>query len=401
MVGSLDDWMYLATPGGRELMLTISPDSSASQIDRLRKRWSPPQVAAAMELAIARRKAQGKLHNADTLFADAEGVEQASSAAVAQHKAERFAAIRPDRIFDLCCGIGGDAAALKQSAPVIGVDLNPIRAWMMEMNTGCQGSVEDLSSWSGFGEVIHIDPARRSGGRRVFRWADYQPSPEVLLNVLQRNPNSAVKLGPGVNLDEMPIGPTDEVEFISDNRTLVQCIWWRGRLAFNPGGRTATLISDSKISPKESLTGTLCALSNPDRWEMDAVGALGSYLHIADPSIERAGLLETLERMIGGRSVHAGLGWITSDHLVQSPWVSSFLVRASMPWRIQKVKSWLELHNGGWVEVKCRGVEVNTDEVQRELSGRGANRFVVLVYRRGRIVESVVAQRTDSGYSGT
>src|SRR5437773_2735446 len=61
------------------------------------------------------------------VWATPEAREQATHALLAAHKARQFAQMNPARIFDLCCGIGGDALALAEVAPVTAIDLSPVR----------------------------------------------------------------------------------------------------------------------------------------------------------------------------------------------------------------------------------------------------------------------------------
>src|SRR5690348_9554207 len=79
---------------------------------------SPEVAAAAVTQAQLRRRARAKFGDlADRMWFTADGVEQATRAEVAAHRAARFAALtsaldRPPRVADLCCGIGADLHAL-------------------------------------------------------------------------------------------------------------------------------------------------------------------------------------------------------------------------------------------------------------------------------------------------
>jgi hypothetical protein len=391
MVGTLQEWQWLSTEPAKAMLDTLAglATPAAGDIERLRKKWPRETVAAAVELTLARRKAMAKFTRADELLADVEGVEQASSEVVAEHKARRFKEMGARTIVDLCCGIGGDAMSLARVGRVLGVDRSDVRAWMTGMNAQCETVCGDIaeSEWSG--DAIHLDPARRIDGRRIMRWKDYQPSPEVLLSVLARHSNTAMKLGPGIDPREVPIGETDELEFISERGGLVQCVWWRGGLVKHPGERTATMLPSG-----ETLSGIFCAESGGD-------GGIGRFIHIADPSIERAGLLHRVAEMTGSQSVYPGLGWLTSDGQSRSAWTTTFEVCALMPWRVERVKSWLELNGAGWVEIKCRGVDVDTDRLQRTFHGKGVERFVVLVFRRGRVVDAAIAKRANSEFAAS
>ncbi|RMG40863.1 MAG: class I SAM-dependent methyltransferase, partial [Planctomycetota bacterium] len=91
---------------------------------RLRARYPPDLVRAAVELIQARQRARGKFSRADRMWFDRRGVEQATDELIARRKAERFAA-HPE-VVDLCCGVGGDTIALAQRTGVVAVDESPL-----------------------------------------------------------------------------------------------------------------------------------------------------------------------------------------------------------------------------------------------------------------------------------
>ena len=66
-----------------------------------------------------------------------EALEQASSYAVSQHRAQRYAPFRG--ILDLGCSVGGDTLSLAELHPVIGLDLDPVRLLMAQANSAALG----------------------------------------------------------------------------------------------------------------------------------------------------------------------------------------------------------------------------------------------------------------------
>lgn len=383
MPGSLDDWHWIVSPDAKPLLDAAGriDQPTPRDVAQLRARWSASQVTVALELSKARRKAASKFPNRSDLVADVEGIEQASSSDVARHKARRFEAMGAKHILDICCGIGGDTMALAGVSSVTAIDLDPIRAWMAGRNAGCGSRCEDAADVTADADAVHIDPARRTGARRIARWEEYQPGPTVIESLLRRYPHASVKLGPGVEVESVPRGAQDEMEFVSEHGVLVQCIWWRGALAHHEGKFTATMLPSG-----ESLVGSFCA-------DVSGEHEIEDVIHIADPAAERAGVVHILARMTGSSTIHPGLHWLTSKAPVSSPWLRSFTICTVMPWREGAVKRWLTNHDGGQVEVKCRGVRVDTDGVQQKLRGAGARAYVVLVFRRGRHVHAAVAER--------
>ena len=381
----LDAWRSLLTDDGARLVDEVEAFGAfdAATIDSLRSRWPADRVRAAIDLVTARRKAAVKFPDAAQLIADTEGVEQATAAPVAAHKAERFAALRPARIIDLCCGIGGDAMALAQHAPVMAVDHCPRRAWMAEHNVrhvaggSCESAVADVTTLPLDGEVFHLDPSRRAGGRRMHQYAELQPGPDFIESLRARCPTGAIKLSPGLDLDAVPAG---EVEMISHDGTLRQAVLWIGDLARHE--RTAThLPSGATIS------------GNP---EPIPVAPARRYLLSVDPAIERAGLIGNFANQLGIDAVHPLLGLLTADQAPAHPMLSGFEVLCEMPWRLAKVRAWLAAHDGGIVEVKTRGRAVNPDTIQRQLRGDGDTTYTVFIMRWDRPLIAWITQRVGS-----
>ena len=115
--------------------ITSQGMESAGSIARLRKRFSAERIAAATELLAARARAVGKLEFGWPMVADREGVEMASSTVCARWKATRVRRARESeqRVLDLFTSVGADLHALVEvcgEESVLGVELDPLRAWM-------------------------------------------------------------------------------------------------------------------------------------------------------------------------------------------------------------------------------------------------------------------------------
>ena len=213
-----------------------------SDIERLRREYDASFIPLALDLARARLRARTKFpESAGRLVADPVGVEQATSELVATHKAERFATAPGMPVLDLCCGIGGALMSLASDDPrVTGVDLDPARAFMAGRNAGCPTITADVSDVDVTDHLVHLDPARRDAdGRRRHDYGQLIPPPELCERLLDTARGGALKLGPGVALDELPAADR-EVEIVNERGTLVQAILWTGVLARHPGSRTVT-----------------------------------------------------------------------------------------------------------------------------------------------------------------
>lgn len=387
-------WRRLVEPGAAALLEAVADVDvrDTATMARLRRRWDRDELACAIELLDARRRAVGRFPHPERLVADGAGLQQATSQVVAVYKAARFRDAGCAEVVDLCCGIGGDAMALARVATVTAVDRDLVRAWMAGRNAGVTVRVEDVTTMPP-PEVFHLDPARRDeqGGGRRHRYEDYQPGPAFIAAALARATAAAVKLGPGVDLDELPGDGAREIEIINERGTLVQAILWHGATARHPGQRTATRIGEDGSSVSFSDVADEAAMASAD---------LAALVHTIDPAIERAGLTSSLAATLGVGGPHPRLGLLTSDEPLESPWVESFLVHEVMPWRPDRVRAWLAAHDAGIVEVKTRGGAVNPDVVQRDLRGRGSITFTVFVLRFDRRIRALITQRSRQIRSG-
>jgi len=351
-----------------------------------------------MGLAKARLKAANKFPGrADSLMADPAGVEMATSASAGAWKAARFAAaLGKGRVLDLCCGIGGDATALKAAGlDVLAVDHEPVRAWMAGVNAGCESECADALVIAQRDRLpFHLDPARRDkGGARAWGLDELVPAPDTIRGIIDACIHGAVKLAPGIDFAEVGERLGDgEVEIISEGGRLTQAVLWCGRLSRGPGVRTATMLSSGGLV---GVVGGMSMSGPVDEIDLP-VAELGAFLAEPDDSVERAGLLGQLCASTGAAMIHPQLGLLTKGEPFVSPWVRSFRVLETFAWNERRAKDVLKRHDAGHVEVKTRGKAVNPDELQPALSRKGGVPAVLFVLRFGREMRAIVAQRVTT-----
>ena len=255
----LDDYRWLIADEAAGWLDRAAADSRplVAQADRLRKFLSPSRARLVFEQVELRRRARVKFTAADRMFFTRVGLEQATDCFVAAYKAARFPAGEP--IADLCCGIGGDLSALARRGPVTGLDRDPIAALLAETNLQrgtdlqpvllpnvqprTQVRCMDVSAFP-LHETLawHLDPDRRSEGRRTTRIEFHEPGPEIMERLLEACGNAAIKLAPAA---EVPAtwARAAELEWIGRGRQCRQLVAWFGRLAEHPGRRRATIVS--------------------------------------------------------------------------------------------------------------------------------------------------------------
>ncbi|HEX3388794.1 MAG TPA: class I SAM-dependent methyltransferase, partial [Streptosporangiaceae bacterium] len=192
---------------------SLTPGTALALGTRLRETYPAGLVAAALAQHELRLAARAKFSRAMDMFFTRAGLEQASAEVVAQHRQARFAEAAV--LADLCCGIGGDLVALAGKHQVRAVDRDALHLRMAMLNAeacGVGGYVQAVQAdvrkvdLAGM-DAAFIDPARRTGGRRLGPGAS-EPSLAWCLDLAGRVPRMGIKTAPGIARDSVPGGHT-------------------------------------------------------------------------------------------------------------------------------------------------------------------------------------------------
>ena len=218
---------------------------------------------------------------------------------------------------------------------VVAVDRQPLYTWMTEYNArvveaDVRTEVADVTTLDMTDCFVHIDPSRRAGGRRRWRFEDYEPGPEYLHDLCARAKACAIKLGPGIDATALPDG---EVEFIAERGQLVQAVLWSNELARCK--RSATRLPEGV-----TFSGV------PQELHRTSHGEFRKFLYVADVALERAGLVGAHPQADQLEEPAPGLGLWTSDAELDD-WFTGFAVEEVMPWRIGPVTAWLRQRGAG------------------------------------------------------
>ena len=353
---------------------------------RLRRRFLDDVVRAALSLAELRRKAAAKFPRASEMWFDRVGLEQATSAAVARHKAQRFAG----EVLDYCAGIGGDSIALAERCRVVSVDVNPANCLRVKWNAEVHGvagnlqavcaDVETLTARNG---LLHIDPDRRAGSKgRTVRVEDCVPGLEQLQLMTRGYSGGAIKLSPAGNYGGKFLGT--ETELISLDGECKEATIWFGDLAGSVEWRATVLPSGATLAgnPLEALA---------------EIGPLGNYLYDPDPAVVRAGLIDMLAEQAGLRRLDDAEEYLTSGRLVHSPFMRPFEVLAELPNNNREIRAFFRKSEFGQVEIKCRHIPIQADAVRRKLPLPGDRPGVLIFARIAGRARAVVCRRLPPG----
>jgi SAM-dependent methyltransferase len=374
----------LLSPDGLRLLDSLPPYEPTADVVRmvsdLRKAGhAPGLVAAVLSQSRLRARAVPKFGEfaGRMLFTEA-GLEQATRLRVAALHAGRFVEASLDRVVDLGCGIGGDAMAMAaMDINVTAVDTDEVTAAVASFNLAPfenalveQGDAETFDL-SGF-DAAWLDPARRTAGHtntsRLSRPEDYSPNLDFAFGLSRRMP-IGVKLGPGHDRDLIPVGA--EAQWVSVDGKLVEMGLWFGRLA-RTGIRRSALVLDKEGSHE---------LNAPDDSADVEVGTLGDYVYEPDGAIIRARLIGDLARSLDALMLSAGIAYLTSATLLQTPFATAFRVLEVLPFDEKKLRLALQERRIGTVEIKKRGVDIDPATLRTRLRLKGSESGTLVLTR--------------------
>ena len=340
-----DDWKWLFSPEGQEalkLAESLSTRDELKILTFLREKFhlAPEYAALVVQQMNLRERAKAKFpESADRWFFTPVGLEQATDAWVAAYKASRFPKGVPAA--DVCCGIGGDLAALALDRPVLGVDADPLTAaiaeWNLQTTVGKNASSEsrvqaitaedflDQTRPEDF-PSIHIDPDRRSEGVRTSQLFWFSPGLEVIEELLEGRQTAAVKLAPGTQVPETWLYRADELEWISRGRECRELVVWFREGVHHPDGalRRATVLK----SHSSEVAGTICGRAGVP---VPAAGVPGQYIYDVDSSVLAADLEGELARKYDLRRFGEGTVYLTGQEFIPDSEISCFKILKILP----------------------------------------------------------------------
>ena len=309
-------------------------------------------------------------------------VQQASSWRLATYVGRSLAALAEGgQVWDLCCGAGLDAiGAARAGARVLGVDQDALALICAYHNAALAGVADCIELRRADvahleiprQAVVHIDPDRRATGRRAVRLADYVPEPSLLRSLPERTRAGAMKLSPALDPGVLADWPDLCVEHISEAGVCRQMVIWWGRAA--QLRRSATVVLGTYDRPdSESIEAGLARpaqLRTPEQ--------AGEYLIEPDPAVIAAGAVDDLAERFALRRISPCLAWCFGDRPPATALGRSFRVLRIVPGREKNIARAVKELGGGIVEVKPRGLRLDTDALQRRLRGGGDKPLAIL-----------------------
>jgi THUMP domain-like/RNA cap guanine-N2 methyltransferase len=368
---------------GRELALQ----------ERLRADFPADLVRGAITLVELRRRAVGKFSRAERLWFDRVGLEQSTAESVAFHKAQRFQG--RGRVWDFCCGIGGDAIQLAARGEVIALDRNPAACLCTQWNAETYGVAEQLTVLCADAETVHdragllhIDPDRRperapgggvqASGRRTLKLEEGAPNLETLIRLASEFRGGAIKCSPASNFGGK--FPQAEIELVSLDGECKEATVWFGELA-QPGVWRATALPSG-----ESLSGDPLSAAA-------SLAPLGRYLVNPDPALVRSGLIDLYAVQHELSRLDDAEEYLTGDAIPRSHLSRAFEVLAQLPNNEREIRDYFRGADVGTLEIMCRRIPIDIEGLRRRLSLTGRESAVLIFARIEGRARAVVGRR--------
>ncbi|MEV8351597.1 SAM-dependent methyltransferase [Streptomyces niveus] len=385
----------LLSDEGQALLAELRDHDPAQELalaTRLRRDHPAELVSSALAQARLRQRAVAKFGERDAyrMYFTPHGVEQATRASVAAHRAARFRTITrtgdgPARLTDLCCGVGGDAVALARAGfAVTAVDRDPATGEIAAHNIRTLAPdapaptvvCADVMTYdlraAPAPDALFIDPARRGGRGRIFDPEAYSPPLSWAIDAVRTVGAGGIKIAPGIPHELVP--DDFEAEWISDGGDVKEAVLWHdangagGGGAITPGARRATLLPTGG-----TLTGR--GLPNPQ------VRKVGRYLYEPDGAVIRAHLVAEAADELDGGLIDETIAYITADEARPTPYATAYEITDELPFNLKRLKALLREREVGILTVKKRGSPVEPEELRRKMKLQGRKSATVFLTR--------------------
>jgi SAM-dependent methyltransferase len=408
----------LGSTAGRELLdrladQDVEPDRALALSRSLRADYPPELLATALTAQALRIAARAKFSRADQMLFTRSGLEQASSELTAGHAAARFAGVSV--VADLCCGIGGNLAALAgddgQGQPGVGARSGPadlarrvvavdadlaVLEFARHNTSACAPGAEvgfvqaDVRGLPLTGiDAVFIDPARRDGQRRLPP-GHYQPALEECLRLVGLAPLVGIKAAPGLDRDRVPAGW--ETEFVAVGRELKEALLWSPALA--SAARRATVLPSGDTLASSGITGPTAPVPPVP------LAPPGAYLLDPSPAVTRAGLVGDLALMLDAWQIDPMIAFLSSDEPVRTPFARTLAVLESAPWHEKRFARRLRELGIGAADIRRRGLAGDVQQIHRRLDLRGERSATIVITRADNRPWGLICTPLSDGQTG-
>ncbi len=380
MALDLDDIAFLSSERGAALLSAyaerdLAADNTLPLLLELRQTLNPRQAAAVLTTLRLRQKAVAKFPRfAQSMLFTAAALQQASHPLCRQYRADQLGA---QPVLDVCCGIGADSLAFAAAgAPVLGLDIDPVRIAIARHNAAVMGlpaqfQVADACDpLPASYDCIFYDPARRDAQGRRIRHVERSLPPLALARTWGAR-QLIVKLSPAVDLRQLE-SYGGSVEFISAQGQLTEALLWLRRRQARP---FATKLTGAAAYQLHYQGAAQASLSPPQAW-----------LFEPDPAVLRAGLVRQLAVELEVALLDETIAYLTLEKKVPTVWGRYWKILDWLPFQLKRLRRYLTERGVGRVTVKKRGFAMSPEALiaRLRLKGGGESRVLALTRSQGR-----------------
>ncbi len=400
-----DNYRWLIGKEGAALLMEISklPDDRLVRISRLRKCCSPERCEAAVELVELRKRAAVKFQNSASLLLTSEGLEQSTSAVVANYRASKMPLVTT---LDACCGIGGDAIALANGRRVVAVDINPLHVFCTHVNTihspnpvlsMCADVAQlDLSRLRSNGiQAAFFDPSRRQTSRgsriRIKDSESYHPALSWGKELAKSFLTVGIKASPAIDDGSLKIlgGRT---EFVSYRGSCREALIWLG-----DGGHhlpSAPHSSEDYHATVIHADGAAITLS-PFECSIPDITDPQEWIYEPDPAVIRAHLLPQAASLIDGAQIDSNTAYLTAKNYVWTSFTTAYRLLDWLPYHPRQLQQRLKKMGKRVEAIKLRSVPLKPEELIKTFKGTGNSSdpaVILFLMRRGEKILTMICE---------
>jgi hypothetical protein len=368
-------------------LASMDPGTPPLEAARILRRDFPSEVARqGAQLLELRRRARGRMPNAERLVLTRIGLEQATGQAVARARATRIADRFADApVLDATVGVGGDALALAQRGlRLVCADTDAVHAQCAAENLRRAGFAARVVQADALHPPVRpstallvLDPDRRVAGVRSLDPERWSPRLSQGIELARSFRGACLKLAPALDIARVRV-PDDlphAWQWTSLDGSLSEVALWTGELARDaPEREVLALRSDGRLHRYGGARAEAAHLSAADATRV-------GWIFEPDPALIRSGLLGRYANELGLRPLGPDIAFLGAATRTDGELLRSWRVLAHSSVDRKRVRAMLREHDVGPITVKKRGHPKSAAELERSLRGPGSRRATVLVAR--------------------
>jgi hypothetical protein len=204
----------------------------------------------------------------------------------------------------------------------------------------------------------------------------------LLEPILRRAKRAAVKLAPATALAPDWTALVER-EWLGRRREAQQQVAWFGGPEIAHGKRRATVFREGRTDSLLQGEGNAAA----------DFGELLAYLWEPHPAVRAARLTDELAVQRGALRISPDSSYLTSTRPSPDQLATTLAVIDEMGWNPRRCKRRLREFHPSVVEVKTRGLGLDTDELSQQFGGGDGPPLVLLIHRRGKKLRAIIARR--------